>query len=283
MLFAVSLPQKLVGANLWHYDFAGHYLTRAFCVILKNRRYIRSLVYTSWAMIIMKNFTAAKMDRVFDEIYALLVTEHLYPGSADNICKWESPDWKNNDDSLGIEVTQAQNKHIGYTYNVMAKYLGASKKQIPANRLHNFRGGTIFSDGKLLAVSDSKGLVNGNRHVHLLLEHLETKLKKLNAPHFTVCTQNFLFEFGIGCFTEHDKLEFEEGIKSISAPYSHTFDKVIVHALDSVLCFSLGGGISIHTVPSQELTNLAVLYRNASKWEQGALFSIIREQALSQK
>ena len=223
----------------------------------------------------MRNFKTTKMDSVFDEIYALLVIEHLYPGSVDNIYKWESPDWKNNDNSLGIEVTRAQNNHIGYTYNVMAKYLGASKNQIPVNLLHNFRGRTVFADGKLLAVSDSKGLVDGNRHVLFLLEHLETKLKKLNAPHFTICKQNYLFEFGIGCFAEHDKLEFAEGIKKVSASHSHTFDKIIVHALDSILCFSLGGGISIHTVPSQKLTNLASLYRNASKWEKGTLFSNI--------
>ncbi len=226
------------------------------------------------------------MDSVFDEIYALLVIEQLYPGSVDNIYKWESPDWKNNDNSLGIEVTRAQNNHIGYTYNVMTKYLGVPKSQIPTKLLCNFCGGTIFSDGKLRAVSDSKGPVNGNRHVLFLLEHLETKLKKLNAPHFTICKQNYLFEFGICSFAEHDKLEFAEGIKRISASYSHTFDKIIVHALDSILCFTLGKDISIHTVPFQELTNLAGLYRNASKWEKGTLFSDIninmQEQPLGQ-
>lgn len=223
----------------------------------------------------MRNFKTTKMDSVFDEIYALLVIEHLYSGSVDNIYKWESPDWKNSDNSLGIEVTRAQNNHIGYTYNVMAKYLGTSKNQIPVNLLHNFRGGTIFADGKLLAVSDSKGLVDGNRHVQFLLEHLETKLKKLHDPHFTICTQNYLFEFGIGCFSENDKLEFAKGIKRVCASHSHAFDKIIVHALDSVLCFSRDGGISIHTVPSQKLTNLAELYRNAAKWEKGTLFSNI--------
>lgn len=134
-----------------------------------------------------------------------------------------------------------------------------------------------------MAVSDSKGLVGGNRHVHFLLEHLETKLRKLNAPHFTICKQNYLFEFGIGCFAEHDKFVFSEGIKSVTASYLHTFDKIIVHDLDSVLCFSLGGGISVHTVPSQELTNLAGLYRNASTWKKGILFSYMQKQVLNQK
>lgn len=92
----------------------------------------------------MRNFKTTKMDSVFDEIYALLVIENLYPGSVDNIYKWESPDWKNNDNSLGIEVTRAQNNHIGYTYNVMTKYLGASKNQIPVSLLHKFRGETFL-------------------------------------------------------------------------------------------------------------------------------------------
>ena len=92
----------------------------------------------------MRNFKTTKMDSVFDEIYALLVIENLYPGSVDNIYKWESPDWKNNDNSLDIEVTRAQNNHIGCTYNVMTKYLGASKNQIPVSLLHKFRGETFL-------------------------------------------------------------------------------------------------------------------------------------------
>lgn len=84
------------------------------------------------------------MDSVFDEISALLVIEHLYPESVHNICKWESPDWKGIDNSLGVEVTRAQNKHIGYTNNVMTGYLGAPKNQIPVNLLHHFRGKTVF-------------------------------------------------------------------------------------------------------------------------------------------
>lgn len=223
------------------------------------------------------------MDSVFDEISALLVIEHLYPESVHNICKWESPDWKGTDNSLGVEVTRAQNKHIGYTNNVMTGYLGAPKNQIPVNLLHNFHGETVFADEKLFIISDSKGLVDGNRHVRFLLEHLETKLKKLNASHFTICKQNYLFEFSIDSFNEHNKLEFWEGLKRVSASYSHTFDKIIVHALDSILCFSLDGGISVHTVPFKELINLAGLYRNASTWEKGTFFPDIRKQILNQK
>lgn len=227
--------------------------------------------------IVMKN-NETKVDSVLDEIYALLVIKYLYSRSVDNIYKWESPDWKNNDNSLGIEVTRAQNNHIGYTYNVMANYLGTSKNQIPVDLLHNFRGGTFFADGKLVAVSDSKGPVDGNRHVQLLLERLKIKLKKLNASHFTICKQNYLFEFSICCFAEQDKLEFAQGIQSVSAEYAHTFDKIIVHTLDSILCFSRGGGIMIHTVLSQKLTHLANLYQNTAKWEKGTLFPNINIQ-----
>lgn len=231
----------------------------------------------------MKNHTTTKVDNVFDEIWALLAIEQLYPGSVDNIYKWESPDWKKGNDSLGIEVTKAQSKHIGYTYNVMTKYFGTPKNQIPIKLLHNFCGETIFANGKLFGVSDSNGLVDGNRHIQLLLKHLEIKLRKLNDPHFTVCAQNYLFEFCIGWCAEHDKLEFAEGIKRVTASYLHTFDKIIVHALDSILCFSPGHGISVHSVPFKKLNYLSGLYRNSSTWEKGTLFSDIQKQILNQK
>lgn len=66
-----------------------------------------NFVHVSQKVIIMKNVTI-KMDNVFDEIYALLVAEYLYSGFVDGMYKWESPDWKNNENSLGLEVTRAQ-------------------------------------------------------------------------------------------------------------------------------------------------------------------------------
>ena len=39
------------------------------------------------------------------------------------------------------------------------------------------------------------------------------------------------------CFAEHDKLEFAEGIKRVTASYTHIFDKIIVHTFNGILCF----------------------------------------------
>ena len=219
-----------------------------------------------------------KMDSTFDEVYALLVVDYLYPGFVARMHKWESPDWKSDEDIHGLEVTRAQNDHIGYTQNVMARYLGSPRNQIPAYILNNFRGWTHFESEKLFAISDSKGLVNGNRHVLFLLEHLEKKLSKLNAPHFTICRQNYLFEFGTGCFAAHDEVQFSEGIKALAPRYMHTFDKIIVSTYDNVFCFFPDGTHSEHTVPVHELTQTARLYRKISSWEKGSLFSDIQQQ-----
>lgn len=56
------------------------------------------------------------------------------------------------------------------------------------------------------------------------------------------------------CFAEHDKLEFAEGIKRVTASYSHIFDKIIVHTLNGILCFSLREGIFVHSLPFMTLT-----------------------------
>lgn len=55
----------------------------------------------------------------------------------------------------------------------MVRYLGLPRNQIPTRILNNFCGEAYFESEKLFAISDSKGLVNGNRHVLFLLEHLE--------------------------------------------------------------------------------------------------------------
>lgn len=43
-------------------------------------------------------------DSLCDEIYALLVTEKIYPGILTNIKKWESPDWIDENSEVGLEV-----------------------------------------------------------------------------------------------------------------------------------------------------------------------------------
>ena len=83
-----------------------------------------------------------QFDGTCDEIYALLVAEHIWPGMADKMQKWESPDWKDGANFIGLEVTRAQNKHYGYTMNVVAKYLGFPKEQIPTKILDGFSGYT---------------------------------------------------------------------------------------------------------------------------------------------
>ena len=142
-----------------------------------------------------------KMDSTFDEVYALLVVDYLYPGFVTRMRKWESPDWKSDEDIYG-----------------------------------------------------------------------------LNAPHFTICRQNYLFEFGTGCFAAHDKVQFSEGIKALAPRYMHTFDKIIVSTYDNVFCFFPDGTHSEHTVPVHELTQTARLYRKISSWEKGSLFSDIQQQ-----
>lgn len=226
------------------------------------------------------NINYAKMDSTFDEIYALLVTNYLFPGFADSMKKWESPDWKNEDDTFSLEVTRAQNSHIGYTNNVMAKYLGQFQNQIPPKILQSFRGWTCFKDGKLLAISDSKGLVDGARHIYFLLDHLDNKLKKLNASHFTSCCHNYLFEFSEGCFSDYDKQQFSDAIQKLSSSYPRTFDKIIASAYDNVLYFLSDGTCFEDNVPTQEFTRLAILYRKSSNWQKGTSYSEIRKHLL---
>lgn len=218
-----------------------------------------------------------QFDTVFYEIYALLVAEQINPGICNAMIKWESPDWKDDTDHIGLEVTWAQTKLIGKTYHFMTKYLGTPKKDIPPKILETFEGYMGFQNGKLYMLSDSIGLVDGNRHVKLLLDHLDQKLQKLNQSHFFVCNHNILFEYGIGSFSGNDQDEMEQGIRECSKHYLHTFDRIIVSTFNEVLCFWADGTTTHHAVAAGDLTKLAGLYRNALQWKKKTPFSQARE------
>lgn len=225
-----------------------------------------------------------KYDKLMDEIYGLLVMDLLYPKMVERVRKNERPDWKDDADLYGIEVTRAETKHIGYTNNKMGSYLGRKIEEIPRKELEQFDGATVFVKGKLKAVSPTKGPIPGNTHVMYLLEHLKKKLQLLNhldaedkpkksdTP-FTVCTHNYLFEFSTGIFSDQDKLDFGQGIREITAHYQYIFEEIIVADRgNSVLCFSTDGTCKEHSVSPGDLTRLAWEYHKVMGKKEKPLF-----------
>ena len=219
------------------------------------------------------------LDSIGSEIYALLVTGEMYPWVLNKAIKWESPDWKDESDNFGLEVTHAINKHIGYTEHVMAKYLDLHIERIPPKVLDSFAGWTYFQKGKLTAISDSRGLVNGNRHVSLLLDSLREKLDKL-SKHFTVCRHNFIFLYSYGYFSEEDKTDLSEKISNLRSEYKIVFEKIIISAYDEILCFSSEGDLvkNFADIPICNLTDRARQYQNKSDWKKGTPFYLINKE-----
>lgn len=116
-------------------------------------------------------------------------------------------------------------------------------------------------------------MFNGNRHVVWLLEHLKTKLQKLNSPHFSACKHNYLFEFGTGSFSQCDILEFQQGMNQLNSCHAKPFEKILVSTYDDVSCFSSNEDVVTYTLPVHDLTRMAKQYRMALKWEKGIPFS----------
>ena len=216
-------------------------------------------------------------DSTSDEIYALLVADFLHPEIAAQMLKWESPDWKSEKADIGLEVTRAETKHIGYTDRVMTRYFGCKKEEIPEKIVRNFRGELFFHEERLFAVSDSKGLVDGNRHVTLLLEHLEQKLQKLNGKNFLRCERNLLFEYATNAFRGDNAVQFARKIKEINLKYRKIFDEIIVGAFEEAVCFFSDGTISIKPIPMAELTHITQQYRSVCSWERGTHFSDVQK------
>jgi hypothetical protein len=167
-------------------------------------------------------------DKTFIEIFALSAMDSAAPGYARGMSKAERPDWQNFSGGIGLEVVQAINKHIGYTYSIANTYLGKSASEIPARITTAFRGEMMFRYRKLFAPSDSRGPVNGTRHIRLALESLRKKHEKLNSAGYSVFERNELFVFLSFSANTRDVELFLSGAARVSESYEKTYSRIIL-------------------------------------------------------
>lgn len=217
-------------------------------------------------------------DKLEYELYAPISLYSSFPIFTIGIVKGESPDWQDEVNGIGIEVARAENNHIGYTYNVANTYLGKQKYSIPTRVEQSFKGDLNFDTdtGKLLYVSDSKGLVDGNRHIKLAIAKAQDKLILLNKSHFRCFDKNCLYMFLTASLIGNDSDEFLEEYLNLAHKYKHSFSDIFLMALDCIFWIDTKGNQIFQHVLSDLENSIhdthVHLLRNINDWNTGTPF-----------
>lgn len=174
------------------------------------------------------------------ETYAKLCLDMAIPAYSKNLRKGESPDWQDEENGIGVEVSCAENNHIGYVKSFANQYLGKDISEIPANRLATFKGDTMFDEHhKLSVLSTNQGWVDGQQHINLALETTKAKLFLLNE-NYRIFRTNGLFLFVVASMTNDDCEAFIKQYSLISSDFSVRFDYIFLMDLSSVICIDAG-------------------------------------------
>lgn len=140
-----------------------------------------------------------------DELYALRTFDYAFKGivSIIDTYKSERPDWKDDRNSIGIEVTRAESVRMGLARGTANRHLGDHKSAVAKKRLLNLRRRIHCKNGIITSVLTYYHSTMGNpKHVlpdksvkNLLLVHSFMKLEKLNDPKFAKFKTNVLCLF----------------------------------------------------------------------------------------
>lgn len=224
-----------------------------------------------------------RYDKLYYEIYALLSMEYTHKNFGLNFHKGESPDWQNQIDEIGLEIARAENKHIGYTKNLINTYLGKNKAEIPEKIIKKFDGSLSFRNEHLLTVSDSKNLVEGTRHIDFAIDTLKAKTDLLNQQHFLVFKRNFLFLYLINTASDTDIDLFCHKSRQVCSDYNFNFDKVILldytclHIID--LANRKTKAIEMPDSAFSVLRHLSQELYGLSSWTDGTSFAAVYQKS----
>lgn len=222
-----------------------------------------------------------KYDNIYHEIYALYAMNIAYPNFADDMVKSESPDWVDAENSIGLEVTRAESKHIGYTRYFVNQYLGKKEEEVPEEIRVQFRGDIIIEKGRIFSICDSKGLVDGTRHIKFAIESCEKKLARLNSRSFSLYESNELFLFLAFTIGSYDVELFASNYYIAERSFAKKFSRIVLFDNNTLYDFRPSSGTTEeHNFSEEELSILkrvSLFLRSKSDWRNGTKFSEIAQ------
>ena len=178
-------------------------------------------------------------EKLYNEIYALLSVKRLGSEYKGIYKKIESPDWINEHDDIGIEVTQALLQYEGEAQKVIDKFLGMRLEDIPQAEIEPFLDRAEFFCGRLQAINTENGT---HSYVFKTLYRFDKKLYKLNT-NYSLMKRNCFYIFLHKDNVVYSDIEYIfENIKVQQSRKKNKFNTVFLNCIETiyVLDFNLG-------------------------------------------
>jgi hypothetical protein len=123
-------------------------------------------------------------EKLYNEIYAIVVLKYFWDDYQPGYIKWESPDWLNKKTNTGVEVSQALLPYDGQAENFLEHFLGRPKEEIPENAFQKYGDRLYFYNNRLWALLNDEN--DPNDYKIKVLTRFKRKLDKLNS-HYIPC------------------------------------------------------------------------------------------------
>lgn len=123
-------------------------------------------------------------EKLYNEIYAIVVLKYFWEDYKPGYIKWESPDWLNRKESTGVEVSQALLPYDGQAESFIEHFLGRPKEEIPEAAFQKYGERLYFYNGRLWALLNDEN--DPFSYQEKILTRFSRKLDKLNS-HYILC------------------------------------------------------------------------------------------------
>ena len=212
-------------------------------------------------------------EKLYNEIYAIVLLKYFWEDYRPGYIKWESPDWLNRKEQMGIEVSQALLPYDGQAENFLEHYLGRPKTEIPESAFAKYGDRLYFYNDRLWALLDDEK--DPHDYKFKVVTRFSRKLDKLNG-NYLPCGFCSLYLYA---HAQPSRQEIEELAVKIAVLQQNRPKRFRLTFLDCgnivyLLDFSDN---SVREIPIPEkaqefiAAETELLYQNVD-WENGAVF-----------
>jgi hypothetical protein len=192
--------------------------------------------------------------------------------------KSESPDWIDEVNDIGFEITRALETKDGENFFLFDKYYGERKKVISSKLTETFTKHAVYrkdSNGykRLFLYQFTEKELTDDYCVKKILTSVRKKLEKLNDDYFKVKRENHLYVYVLNFIKSVAFFDdVKDEINKINSEYTHHFDYIWIEScFNDLYCISKDK-VKYFNIPKAELHKQAVELSKMSDWENGESF-----------